>query len=100
MPIDLTTTFSAHLVEAHRGYEVRRKALEVELHTGLDKRMEGLKDHVAHKARHSPKFNNFYSVWSFYENHKRLGQVSLSVEYRLFSPDFFWWGPKVCLLFP
>ena len=96
-PIAINTSFSAHLIEAHRGYEVTRKALEVEPQIGLDKRME---EYAAYKGRHSPKYHFSHGVHSFYENHKRLGQVRLRVEYRIFSPDFFWWGPKVSLLFP
>jgi len=97
-PIAINTSFSAHLIEAHRGYEVSRKALEVEPQIGLDKRMECLEDYAAYKGRHSPKYHFLHGIHSFYENHKRLGQVRLRVEYRIFSPDFFWWGPKAFVI--
>ena len=69
--IQLDKPLRAHLREDHNGYDVEQKARPF------------------YPCLEQPPQSHFFANW------QRLGHMSCQVEYQLFSPDYFWWGPKV-----
>jgi len=82
-------SFHEHLKVAHGGFDTGAKAQKF-IFNSSGHQDEKYKAYMA-KRRYIRGYDR--SEWM--EQHNRLGQVEEAVDYRLFSPDYFWWGPKV-----